>query len=172
MAQLAVRTALPEEFERVAELTVAAYARVLGDELGEYRDELADVATRAKSADVLVAVGAEGVVGAVTYVPGADSPLLEFEDPDAAGIRMLAVDPAFQGLGAGRMLTEACVARAREARRRRVLLYSTAPMVIARAMYERMGFRRDEDRDWPFEREDGSTFVLLCYVLELDAPTP
>lgn len=172
MAQLAVRAALPEEFERVAELTVDAYARVLGDELGEYRDELADVATRAKSAEVLVAVGAEGVVGAVTYVPGADSPLLEFEDPDAAGIRMLAVDPAFQGLGAGRVLTEACIERARAAGRRRVLLYSTAPMVIARAMYERMGFRRDEARDWPFEREDGSTFVLLCYVLELDAPTP
>ncbi len=170
MQPLEVRPARPEELDEVGRITVAAYEALLGAELGEYRAELQDAAGRAANATLLVAAGPDGLAGTATYVEGPTSPLHEFDDDDAASIRMLAVDPAFQGRGAGRRLAQACVDRARADGRRRVMLYSTEPMVVARGMYERMGFRRDEARDWPFEREDGSTFVLLCYVLDLDAP--
>lgn len=165
-----VREARPDEFGAIGDLTVEAYAALLGaDHLSDYRAELEDVAGRASSATVLVAVEGGAVLGSVTYVPGPQSPLHEFEDPEAASIRMLAVAPAAQGRGIGHELTAACIALARSAERRRVVLYSTEPMVVARAMYERMGFVRDEGRDWTFTREDGSTLVLLCYELELRA---
>jgi len=129
------------------------------------------VAGRAASADVLVAVEDGTALGSVTYVPGPSSPLHEFDDPDAASIRMLAVALGAQGRGVGHALAAACVDRARAAGRHRVVLYSTDPMAIARAMYERMGFVRDAPRDWSFEREDGSVVMLRCYVLEFGVPT-
>jgi ribosomal protein S18 acetylase RimI-like enzyme len=165
-----IREARPEEFMSISALTIDAYTAIFGaDDLWDYRDELADVAGRAASADVLVAVEGATALGSVTYVPGPSSPLHEFDDPDASSIRMLAVAPEAQGRGVGHALAAACVDRARAAGRHRVILYSTDPMVIARAMYERMGFVRDASRDWAFEREDGSVVVLRCYALELGA---
>ena len=55
------------------------------------------MAGRSHGVEILVAVDGDGdgpderIVGAVTYVPGPDSPGAEFTDADAAGIRMLAV---------------------------------------------------------------------------------
>ena len=163
-----IREARPEEFPSISALTIDAYAAIFGiDDLWDYRDELADVAGRAASADVLVAVEHGSVLGSVTYVPGPSSPMYEFDDPDAASIRMLAVALDAQNRGVGRALAAACVDRAHAAGRHRVVLYSTDPMVIARGMYERMGFVRDAPRDWSFEREDGSTMLLRCYVLKI-----
>ena len=105
-----------------------------------------------------------GVVGAVTYVPGRDNRFAEFDDPDAAGIRMLAVDPAAQRRGAGAALVAACVDRAVAAGRGRIVLHTTDEMVTARRLYGRMGFRRAPDRDWWPEPH----IALLGYVLELD----
>ena len=171
-----IRSARPEEFASISALTIDAYAAIFGaDDLWDYRDELADVTGRAASAEVLVAVEDGTALGSVTYVPGPSSPMHEFDDPDAASIRMLAVALGAQGRGIGHALAAACVDRARAAGRHRVVLYSTDPMVIARAMYERMGFVRDAPRDWAFEREDGSVVVLRCYVLEIgvaDGPEP
>ncbi len=54
-----VRLAQPEEYTRVGELTVTAYRGLAVDHLfGGYDNEILDTATRAKSADILVA-GAE-----------------------------------------------------------------------------------------------------------------
>jgi ribosomal protein S18 acetylase RimI-like enzyme len=167
---LVVREVSPEEFDAVAALTVAAYEVLFGDEgLGDYRDELADVATRASAGTVLVSTRQEKVIGAVTYVSGPGTPISEFDDPDACGIRMLAVAPDHQGHGAGRALVEACVALGRADGRRRVTLHSTRQMITARAMYERMGFVRTEALDVVVEEvvDDGGPFRLLAYQLEL-----
>ena len=94
----------------------------------------------------------------------------EFSDFDAAGIRMLAVDPRRQGLGAGRELLEHCVRRARDASRARVVLHSTPIMETARAMYLRHGFTRDESRDVFFSDEPYSEtepLHLMGYELVL-----
>jgi len=166
-----VRRAEPSDYEEAARITLAAYLGVAGtDELGDYRDELLDVAGRAREGVVLVAEADEGsVVGTVTFVPGPGSSLSEFEDDDACGIRMLAVAPEAQGHGAGHELTVACIELGRELGRRRVMLHSTEAMRIARAMYERLGFLRVPDRDVSFELDGrDEPFVLLAYELELD----
>jgi GNAT superfamily N-acetyltransferase len=124
---------------------------------------LADVAGRAAVADVLVAVDGEGVVvGGIAYIAG-PSPLAWFEGPDEVGLRMLAVAPEAQGRGVGTALITACVARARAAGRRTILLHTTAPMTAAHRLYGRTGFRRDPPRDEILD--DG--LKLLAYILDL-----
>jgi predicted N-acetyltransferase YhbS len=164
-----IRLARPEEYATIGELTVAAYAAVdPGTLQSDYVDELRDVAGRAAGADVLVAVDDETggmVVGGVTYAPDPSSTSAEFSDPDAAGIRMLAVAADAQGRGVGEALTRACVDRARAAGRGQIVLHSTDRMATAHRLYERLGFVRDTSIDW--EGEPG--LWLRGYRLRLDS---
>jgi predicted N-acetyltransferase YhbS len=154
-----IRTAAADEYETIADITVNAYVdearrngnaeSVGGDSHfnSTYVPELRNVAGRARDAVVLVAADDDSILGAVTYVPGL-GPYAEFDDPDAAGIRMLAVAPAAQGRGVGAALVQACLDRARSEGRARVVLHSTPWMVTAGRMYGRLGFRRAPERDW------------------------
>ncbi|HEY8524298.1 MAG TPA: GNAT family N-acetyltransferase [Acidimicrobiales bacterium] len=165
-----IRLVRPEEHERLGELTVRAYAAIAPPaaqaDLDTYQDELRDVARRATGADTLVAVDADGtVLGGVTYVPDRSSAWAEFEDDDAAGIRMLAVDPSVQGRGIGEALTRSCIERAVARGRRQIVLHSTEWMKAAHRLYERMGFQRDRGLDWYVEE---GAFWLLGFRLPLD----
>ncbi|SBT47039.1 GNAT family N-acetyltransferase [Micromonospora auratinigra] len=146
-----VRRAEPADFPAVARLTVAAYEAdgQLKDEPG-YAVTLADVAARAGAGEVLVAVdGADGaVLGAVTLVL-AGSPYADLCGPGEAEFRMLAVDPAAQGRGAGAALVRACVARAAELGCSALVICVRAGMAAsAHRLYERLGFVRVPGKDW------------------------
>jgi ribosomal protein S18 acetylase RimI-like enzyme len=144
-----IRLASPSEHVRIGALTVAAYEALAVDHLwGGYDDDIRDVATRAKHADVLVAVDDGDVVGSVTFVqePG---PWLEWTEPGEVQFRLLAVDVAAQGRGVGEALARACIERAAG---RRICIHTTEWMPAARRLYERLGFARRADRDVPFER--------------------
>jgi ribosomal protein S18 acetylase RimI-like enzyme len=165
-----VRHARPDEYEAIGELTVAAYWAVTPDtdaavrDLTSYEPELRAVAERAAHADVLVAADGDGeVLGAVTFVPDPASALAEFDEPDTASIRMLAVAPGAQRRGVGEALARACVERAAAAGRAAVLLHSTEWMTIAHRLYQRMGFVRAEGLDWQVAPD----FRLLAFRLDL-----
>lgn len=162
--EVVVRPVRGSEHAALGEATVAAYRSIDGHVLSDgYAARLRDVAGRARTAEVLVAVDADGrVLGGVTFVPG-PGPLAEFESDDEAGMRMLAVDPEAQGRGAGRLLAEACIERARAAGRARLVLHTTPAMTAAHRMYERLGFARTPDRDLAAD----SGLELRAYVLEL-----
>ena len=138
----------PEECERAGQIVVAAYRALPGHvEEPDYERELADVASRADS--VFVAVDEDGaVMGCITFVAGIDSAHAEFDDPAAAGFRMLGVDPGRQGGGAGKALVARCVDGARAAGRERIIIHSTPWMTRAHAMYARFGFERRPELDW------------------------
>ena len=160
-----IRPLRPEDHETVGDLTVAAYAAVEpAVHTTDYASELRDVAGRSAGDEILVAVEGGRVVGAVTYVPGPDSPAAEFTDADGAGIRMLAVAADVQGRGVGEALTLACVDRARAQGRGQVILHSTDRMATAHRLYQRLGFRRDASLDW--EPEPG--LWLRGFRLPLD----
>ena len=166
---LIVRRARADEFERLADIVVAAYESIgalEGDD--EYVPELRDVARRAHEAVVLVAADAatNEPLGCATYVPDESSPFAEMLVPGEAAIRMLAVAPEAQGRGAGSALAAACVALARAAGKRRLCLHSLPLMAGAQRIYVRMGFLRDQARDWQFA-PDG---FLLAFALQLDEP--
>lgn len=170
MTSLRVRPVRPVEYAALGDLTVAAYARVDPATLDSaYADELRDIAGRAATAEVLVAVdesAGDAVVGGVTYVPGPGSPWAEFTEPDAAGIRMLAVAAGAEGRGVGQALTQACIDRARATGRGQLLLHSTDRMTTAHRLYVRLGFERDPSLDW--EGEPG--LWLRGFRLRLDPP--
>jgi ribosomal protein S18 acetylase RimI-like enzyme len=163
MPALTIRPVAPDELDALGELTVAAYRAVPGDATSPgYEDTLRDVATRARHAVVLVAADAEGaLLGGVTYVPGVGR-LAEFEGEDEAGIRMLAVAPAAQRGGVGRRLVEACIDRARAARKARIVLHTTEAMAPAQALYRSLGFERSPGRDL-----QADSIPLIAYVLDL-----
>jgi ribosomal protein S18 acetylase RimI-like enzyme len=140
----------PDEADQLGAITLAAYTELPGHvEEPDYEAELADVATRAKVAEVLVAVDDGGtVLGGVTFVPDDSNPLAEHGVPDASSIRMLAVAGTAQRRGVGEVLVRACIERARAVGSSCLVLHSTPWMQTAHRLYERLGFVRRPDLDW------------------------
>jgi len=155
----------PEAMSRLGEIVVEAY-RAIGAIHGDhgYASKLRDVRRRATEAVVLAAVDGEtgSALGCVTYVPDAANPWAEHLRENEAGIRMLAVDPAAAGRGAGTTLVAACLERARADGRRAVFLHSLSVMQGAQRIYARFGFRRVPERDWVFP-----DFLLMGFELDL-----
>ena len=149
-----IRTARPDEYEQIGELTVRVYLAEGYTRLGShYLGVLADVAGRAGKAEVVVAVdtlagAADTILGTVTYA-GYGSPYAETATaPDEAGFRMLVVDPAARGQGVGDALVRWCIERARQDGARVLRLSTQAGMASAARLYARLGFTRTPDLDW------------------------
>src|SRR4029078_6554013 len=97
-----IRPVRSEEYGPLGKLTVAAYRTLERPPTPEYASVLADVAARAREADVLVAVDEHGdLLGGVTYVGDPGSRFAEFEAADEACFRMLGVDPGARENGGG-----------------------------------------------------------------------
>ena len=108
------------------------------------------VETLSKTADLhgpgdLIVAERNGIVGgAVGYMPPhVGKP--DYFDVAWPVIRMLVVDPDVRGAGLGRALTEACIARAKRDGCPVIALHTSPIMVVALAMYRRLGFRHVRD---------------------------
>lgn len=146
-APVTVRTARPDEYEKIGALTIEAYRRLPVDHLWRgYDEEILDVEGRARHAEVLVAVAGDLVIGSVSFVGDASSRWSEFTRPGEAQFRLLAVDPAARNRGAGRALVRACIERAGN---RPMCIYTSRWMEAAHRLYERLGFARRPERDVP-----------------------
>jgi len=159
--EIVIRQAEPGEFEAIGDVAVIAY-RTIEPDLGGYDARLRDVAGRARHGTVLVAVADGRVVGTATYVGDPSSPLSESDDPDDAGLRMLAVSPDAMGGGIGTALVNETIERARADGRRRLVLLSRPTMKAAHAIYDRLGFERAPELD-----ETWDDVTLLGFALRL-----
>ena len=161
---LSVRAAKVDELPEVGELTVAAFvADGFVAEGHPYADRLADTVSRHRDAELLVATDeSERLLGTVTVCrPG--TPYAQVAGQDELEFRMLAVHPAARGRGAGRALVGSVLERARAEGFRGVALSTGPAMRTAQQLYERLGFQRAPDRDWPVNE----SLSLLVFAMRL-----
>jgi ribosomal protein S18 acetylase RimI-like enzyme len=162
-----VREARPDELDAAGRLVADAYLAQGGIDASdpEYLDEIRDARSRAASCPILVAVeeASGALLGCVTYVPGPETPFSEMEQDGEAGFRMLGVAPWAQRRGVGEALARACVDRARAKGRRGVAICTVEDGEHARRLYLRLGFARDEARD--FEPVPGIRLLALVMPL-------
>ena len=153
-----VRNARPEEFEEIGALMVQVYSQLEGfpkiSEQPDYYKMLANVGalTNNPGTALLVAVNDENsIAGAVVYfneMKYYGSGGTATREENAAGFRLLAVDPAIRGKGIGKLLANECIKKARENKLGQVIIHTTMAMQTAWRMYEQMGFKRSEDLDF------------------------
>lgn len=152
-----VREASRDEFEKLGQLMVSVYSSLEGfpspDEQPKYYDMLAHVGRLAErpSTQLLVALAGNQLVGGVVFI----SDMAQYgsggsatRETDAAGFRLLAVDPKARGMGVGKALADACIAQAKARGLKQVIIHTTRAMTVAWEMYERMGFERSPDLDF------------------------
>jgi len=64
------------------------------------------------------------------------------ESASTAKLRLLLIEPHVRGAGLGKRLVEECIAFARKAGYRKLVLWTHANLLAARAIYTRLGFRK------------------------------
>lgn len=145
---IVVRAATPDDYDAVADLTVAVY---VGEgyvpATSEYAEILARTAHRAAATDVLVAVDAGCVVGSLT-IARPPSPFAPIAQADEIEFRMLAVRRSARGLGIGTRLVRHVLDLAAEEGYRAVVISTDDAMVDARRIYLELGFVHVPERDW------------------------
>jgi GNAT superfamily N-acetyltransferase len=170
---LVIRVADDSDIEPARVVLKAAYAEYESAfpaaNWAPYLADILDLEGRA-DASILVVAELDGrVVGCVSYFPSGAKAAYPSDavsahwPPEWSAFRLLAVDPSARGAGVGRRLTIACIERAREQSAPAVGLHTTAPMGVARAMYERMGFERAPRYDF----RPGPTVLVEAYRLLL-----
>ncbi len=83
---------------------------------------------------------AEGRIAGMAYLFSSGKGW-EFFPPEWSYIRMLGVDPEFEGRGIARALTGKCIEHARRTNEKTLALHTSEKMNAARHIYESMGFK-------------------------------
>ena len=155
-----IRLARPEDLSAVGEVTVAAYADFTLGPSDPYIRRLRDAAARAEQAELWLAEDDGAVLGTVTVCPPG-SVWREISRPGEGEFRMLAVAPQARGHGVGEALARFAIDRFAAQGVHAMVLSSLSTMHAAHRLYERLGFRRDSERDW----SPTPGVELLAYVL-------
>jgi len=153
-----IREANPYEFSEIGKLMVTVYSQLKGfpgpSESPEYYNKLNNVGDLTKSPEVklIVAVtGSGNIGGSVVYFGDMayyGSGGTATTEKNAAGFRLLAVDPNTRGKGIGKLLSLACIDIAKTEQQEQLVIHSTKAMQIAWGMYEKLGFKRSKDLDF------------------------
>ncbi|GAA3878937.1 GNAT family N-acetyltransferase [Saccharothrix violaceirubra] len=163
MTDLHVRPARTEELSDIGALTVAAYTADGLDPASGYVTVLADAATRARDAVLLVAVDPEGTCLGTVTVARHGTPYAERCRQGEVEFRMLAVAPAARRRGVAEALVRTVLRTARDEGAHTVVMSSKPSMTTAHRLYHRLGFTRTPDRDW--EVFPGLTLVTFALGL-------
>jgi ribosomal protein S18 acetylase RimI-like enzyme len=155
---ITVRNARAEEFNAIGRLMVDVYSSLDGfpkpvEQPNYYRmlENVGEFPARPQT-ELLVAVSPDdSIKGAVVYFGDMQyygSGGTAVNEKNAAGFRLLAVATDARGLGIGKILTQACIEKARLQKQQQVVIHTTKAMQTAWKMYEKMGFKRSADLDF------------------------
>jgi ribosomal protein S18 acetylase RimI-like enzyme len=153
-----VRNAKPGEYEEIGKILVNVYSRLDGfpkpSEQPDYYKLLSNIGEfiNKPETELLVAVSSDGkIAGCVVYFGDMKyygSGGTATAEQNTSGFRLLAVDHEARGTGAGKLLTNECIRKAKEKKHSQVVIHSTMAMQTAWKMYEKLGFLRSEDLDF------------------------
>ena len=147
-AEPVIRDATAEDFDAITDLTLDVYVGGgFVPPADPYAARLADIASRADESRVVVAEVNGHVVGSIA-VAEAGTPYAEIAEPGELEFRMLAVATAARGLGVGTALVRWVIDLAAAQGCSAVTISTSASMVDARRIYDRLGFVHVAERDW------------------------
>jgi ribosomal protein S18 acetylase RimI-like enzyme len=157
-----IRPAAAEEMDEVEHLIKAAYGEFQPlmpvAAWDRWMDNISET-LQAPEGVVLVAGDQGHIQGAVKFYPDAGQAHQGDWPEGTASIRLLAVAPGHRGKGYGRLLTQACLGRARELSIPTIFLFTGTFMAAARQLYEKLGFKRAPE----FDRDPGP----IAYRMDL-----
>ncbi|MDQ0892978.1 GNAT family N-acetyltransferase [Agromyces ramosus] len=170
-ADVRVRLMRPDESSAVAALVESAYAADF--ELSDaYRADIAAVAQRARDHQVWVVTDASsGMPLGTASTPRAGAAISPLARDGELDFRFLGVATEARRRGIGELLVRHVLRLARLRGLERVVLNTGPDMVAAQRLYERLGFERLHEREFVFERPDGSSFLMLAYGRDADHET-
>ena len=157
-----IRDAAENEFGTIEDLVQAAYLEFRPlfpeDVWQAWMDNIRKV-IHSESGLLLVVENQGKIAGVVKFFPQASRSGMGHWPAGVAAIRILAVLPAARGQGYGTLLTEECLHRARELQISSIYLFTGEFMLVARHIYEKLGFQRVPE----FDRQPGP----IAYCLDL-----
>jgi GNAT superfamily N-acetyltransferase len=171
-----VRHAWGAEHREVRKLVRAAYSQYAGEIAPEvwsaYQADLLDMDRHARDGELLVAVVDGEIAGYAAFYP--DASAQGFGWPVGwAGGRGLAVRPGRRGRGVAGALMAALERRARGAGAPAFAFHTSEFMTNARALYERLGYRRapefDRDLNAHYGIDANRPWTALAYLRFLPA---
>lgn len=153
-----VRNANSEEHKEIGELMVQVYTQLDGfpkeNEQPNYYKMLASIGelTLKPKTELLIAVSANNEIqGAVVFFGDMlyyGSGGTATKEKNSSGFRLLAVKNSARGKGIGKLLTKACIKKAKTNKSVQVIIHTTMAMQTAWSMYEKLGFKRSVDLDF------------------------
>ena len=167
-ADVRVRLMLPAEAAAVSALVESAYAADF--ELSDgYRASIAAVDERAREHQVWVATDAtSGILLGTLSTPRAGRAISPLAQEDELDFRFLGVAAEARRRGVGETLVRHVLRLARIRGLVRVVLNTGPDMLAAQRLYDRLGFERLHEREFRFERPDGSSFLMMAYGRVVD----
>ncbi|MFQ4149711.1 GNAT family N-acetyltransferase [Arthrobacter sp. LAPM80] len=164
---ITVRPITEADYDAVARITADAYlgAGYFTDTNHPYMAKIMRVAERAAVAPMIVAERDGAVVGSATLAVYGDQ-WADLALPDELEFRLLVVDPAVQRSGAGRALVSWILDQARSTEGITAVSLTTGnDWHSAHALYQKLGFSRVPERDWPIP-ENGKMLRVYRMALE------
>lgn len=164
-----IRPARPDEYAAIGELTHAAYTADYTDLSPHYRDELKHPEALLDDFEFFVAedTGTGQLLGTIALLrPGRDQGGQIAQDE--LYFRLLATHPSARGRGIGIALTQFALDQAAHRGQRAVVMNSGPVMVGAHALYRKLGFRPEPDREGIVELPDGRSLQLLTFVRDVE----
>ncbi len=88
---------------------------------------------------IFVCCDGDKIIGTAYFIPHGNP--WDIFKTEWSYIRMVGVDPAYQGKGIGRKLTELCINEAKKNNEKTIALHTSEIMLAARHIYENLGFK-------------------------------